>query len=98
MNYELAKELEAAGFQARSEALPRNKFGIPSFDHDAVFFPDLSELIEACGDEFGSVGRDPDGRGWEAWSMDTKILIDACHSPEHAVARLWLALNRPVVE
>jgi hypothetical protein len=63
-----------------------------------VYFPDLSELIEACGDQFIELERTD--HKWFAqggWIED-----DCCRqphkseegaNPEEAVATLWLALH-----
>lgn len=62
---------------------------------EVVFFPTLSELIEACGERFGSVGKnslDVNDYVWEAWDND--CYVDFGDTPEEAVARLWLALNK----
>ena len=90
MNYALAKELKDAGF-------PEPTHCDCSFSqlNGGYYAPSLSELIEACGLKFGSLNRY--GDVWDAeppaddithgaWSGDT---------PEEAVARLWLALNKP---
>lgn len=65
-----------------------------------VYLPTLSELIEACGDDFVSMNKRPDG--WRAFAdneeftgFDTMMpVVSAVGStPEEAVARLWLALK-----
>lgn len=88
MNYELAKELEAAGFQKR---------GGPMFIEDDFFPPHLEELIEACGDQFGRLEKI--GQSWVAiggWNTATAQWMLVQHSGDltTAVARLWLALNK----
>ena len=52
--------------------------------------PTLSELIEACGELFSNLDRDPFGK-WEA--LATHGQGHEGSTPEEAVARLWLALN-----
>ena len=65
----------------------------------------LSELIEACGvgfKELELIGLGKDGWGhlgkivemWEARSSIRGVLIEVASTPEEAVARLWLALNK----
>ena len=58
MTYELAKELKDAGFpQTRRDAtlpLDRERGTV-----EPLMVPTLSELIDACGECFGSLGR-----GW----------------------------------
>lgn len=65
-----------------------------------VYEPTISELIEACGDKFHTLGRSPDRLWWAAEFKDSAIFEDTYplrvggNSPEEAVARLWLALNK----
>ena len=102
MAYELAKELKDAGFPQ------------PAFDFKGVvlfaeygepvdtqaYAPVLSELIEACGTNFGGLVRLSEG----AWNAATPVIDTGMSygepstevegsAPEEAVARLWLALN-----
>ena len=94
MDYELAKELEDAGFP------PGGKGGfVASPDkvvvrrEDRVYCPTLSELIAACGDQFHSLIRTDNG-----WDAAANFFPRRVHgtTPEEAIARLWLALNRSV--
>lgn len=96
MNYELAKQLKDARF-------PYSEDWYMNDNGDGLFYKiGLSELIEACGDNFGSVGRYVDMTGkyiWEAIQQDE--IIDEEHAkfergdtPEEAVAKLWLELNK----
>ena len=91
MNYKLAKQLKEVGF-------PQHKFE----DHNKeclnrvnmdVCFPTLSELIEACGDEFTSLGRGyiRDNPYFEAESYEL-----SCKGkiPLEAVAKLYIKLNK----
>jgi hypothetical protein len=55
-------------------------------------FPTLSELIEACGDEFYELVRDEDGT-FICRSDYTEMDIVRCSTPEEAVANLYLKLN-----
>jgi hypothetical protein len=58
--------------------------------------PMLSELIEACGDGFEALSK----RDESEWLAISKVgLLDKSQgrlgkTPEEAVARLWLALNK----
>lgn len=67
-----------------------------------AYIPTLSELIEACGDKFHRLekGDDEDsanGNYWLAYtSFDEAGLVAQGATPEIAVAKLWLALNRKV--
>src|SRR3990167_4174878 len=63
--------------------------------------PSLSELIKACGDGFRMLERHPVTGLWlthkshdiEVWSMQVGKELKY-GTPEEAVARLWLALQR----
>lgn len=74
LDYELGKELKDVGFPQngkgerqyfRSGVRDRTEYG---HEGEAVYFPTLSELIEACGDEFMSLRRaesyEYKGKGW----------------------------------
>ncbi len=94
MNYELLKQLKEAGF-------PQDKLGqcptCGSFEnpyHD----PTLSELIEACGDNFHTLCK-----GWknqvpgfyaDNWPLTTPFYEVFGKTPKEAVANLYLALNK----
>lgn len=90
MNYELAKELKEAGFMDSIDWIKT------PFD-DVVPNPTLSELIHACRDEFNGLDKDKSLSAgvvyWvgKAWSLDENTTGS---TPEEAVARLWLALNK----
>jgi hypothetical protein len=60
-----------------------------------VYLPSLIELIEACGDSFFrlSHSQNNDGTSWDAESWNTGE-IETGSTPEEAVARIWLALNK----
>lgn len=83
MNYELAKELQDAGWVYKD--------GTRSVGPTAT--PTLEELIEACGDDNLLLGRDH--KGWSAQTNNkfTRTFTDDYSTPTEAVARLWLALN-----
>ncbi|MGO9048294.1 MAG: hypothetical protein ACLQFW_15645 [Xanthobacteraceae bacterium] len=58
---------------------------------DGYYCPDVSDLIEACGDRFA--------RLWVSTAIWTAESDDPPHavlgeSPEEALAKLWLALNK----
>lgn len=94
MNYKLAKELKDAGYSQDKIKLPDGVFDIPE---TLVYLPNLSELIEACGEEFYSLTKNPlTPKLWDACrikdSSGARRTILA-HTPEEAVAGLWLALN-----
>ena len=99
MNYELAKQLQEAGFPC--------KYIIGELNDERTsnkYFPTLSELIEACG-KFGLFSlfkklddSEPTEVYWLAhnWGYGTypKLTESIGYSPEEAVARLWLSLNK----
>ena len=94
MTYETAKKLKDAGFPMEYEL---DNFS--DFDkYKAWIDIDLSELIEACGDKFDALGKcKNDGMsrivdGWIAVDEDNKRRWGK--TPEEAVAKLWLALNK----
>jgi len=102
MNYELAKELKDLDFwsehSARTSEYP---------DKDGFVPPDLPELIEACGEGFCCLlrcskegypesyekyfGADDVMYG-DKFGLSTMEYVGS--TPEEAVARLWLALNK----
>jgi len=97
MTYELAKELENAGFP------------MPSDDYEYLFtaynqtythyinVPTLSELIEACGKAWFTLQYiTTDDEGWTAGKYRGKehVSVGYCSTPEEAVARLYLALKK----
>ena len=72
---------------------------------DFVYYPTLSELIEACGDDFGSLIGNKDC--WTAGTtscMDCetysgeKNLFKTGSTPDISVANLWLELHKNSVE
>jgi hypothetical protein len=112
MTYELAKELKDAGF-------PQEGDGGFCLDNDCkddrktctciAYQPTLSELIEACGDEFLALRHapsryrgDPESRpmDWQACGGEFRATHwsyqQSGYTPEEATARLWLALNQKV--
>lgn len=98
MTYELAKELKDAGFpQTRRDAT------INADEGDGVqplMLPTLSELIEACGEDFDSLDKTPGHISSVKWLAKTNYGTRKPPehgygaTPEEAVARLWLALNK----
>lgn len=66
MRYELALELKNNGFVSKADFKPYSRFFCPhsieerKMAHvpncpEAIYFPDLEELIEACGEEFAGL-------------------------------------------
>ena len=102
MDYQLAKELKTAGFPYRMTEPVRSM--APIGTNDYVTLPTLSELVEACGHKVSDFRLDRSFVGGEhsvLWTA-TMLLRDEKESlwqgqgntPEEAVARLWLALNK----
>ena len=56
---------------------------------DRVYVPTLEELIDACGENFGSLHKQNDG--WLAYANCDQSCF--AKTPAEAVARLWLALQ-----
>ena len=105
MNYELAKKLKDAGFQFNSyvPVLANDINGNPIEIEENVVdrFPTLSELIEACGEEFKHLGRfeqeisNSSPSHYTVWYVvgHTIPKVEA-KTPKEAVANLWLRLNK----
>jgi len=103
MNYELAKELKDAGFpqqlwtgqsyyyEGGDNALLSDGFQENENVSDKIKIPTLSELIEACGEGAFMLLNKGDGTYWVA-ALNGKGAEGI--TPEEAVARLWLALNK----
>lgn len=107
MTYELAKQLKDAGFPQNSrdticwdEVIYRNTTPNPYSDKSASI-PTLSELIEACKfppDIFvheihlSKFAYGSGGYKYGAYVCCQPINVDACDTPEEAVAKLWLKL------
>jgi hypothetical protein len=100
MTYELAKQLKDAGFSnIRMGDYFAHSMGSHSDTRDSEscycnedHFPTLSELIEAV-DEFSYLAdRRYRGLDWVACGGGSEEVTDK--TPEEAVAKLWLALNK----
>lgn len=96
MDYSLAKELKDAGFPQNGGWYTRE---IGDFlqmnettpkDNNWVFCPILSELIEACGEGIELLRNDI--HEWKAYGSRGEFAKGS--TPEEAVTRLWLALNK----
>jgi hypothetical protein len=87
VTYELAKQLKIAGF--------KDSNGWVWHDSETLPMPTLSELINACGEDFISLIHPPIVGAWEAYAQPVDDSIDSVGStPEEAVAKLWLSLNK----
>lgn len=91
MKYELAQQLKDAGFPQRqgcSACLYNTAFN--GMDEN-VYLPSLSELINACGENFGCLQYNQ--TFWQA-NHTTKSIEGIGDTSEEAVAKLWLELNK----
>ncbi len=90
MDYELAKSLMDAGFpQTGKGSLTGSPNKLVWRSGDRVYVPTLEELIEACGESFGSLDKQHDG--WLAYTNNDHGCF--AETPAEAVARLWLSLQ-----
>jgi hypothetical protein len=103
MDYELAKQLKDAGFKQKGvgydEKYNMHAYEESKYPEHVVTFPTLSELIEACGDEFFALIHEIKPPYDESWFASTKLNVykdDSCWGtkPEIAVAKLWLYMNK----
>jgi len=87
MEYELAKELKDNNFKT-----PRGIWFAEKMEYLPA--PTLSELIEACGEDFDRlILRSPTiNPFWEAYNL--KDERERGKTPEESVARLWLGINK----
>ena len=99
MTYELAKQLKYAGFPIKPYPEWALKMDGPlgEAEYRECYRPTLSELIEACGNDFLELGKAPAEYlpnlkiNWVARKDETVYGLG--YSPEEAVAKLWLALK-----
>ena len=90
MDYELAKSLMDAGFpQIGKGRLIGSPNKLVWRSSDRIYAPTLEELIDACGENFGSLNKQNDG--WCASANYDQSFL--AKTPTEAVARLWLALQ-----
>ncbi len=105
MEYELAKKLKNAGFPQFMNMgeyhygntigqIDQNCWRLQKVDDDTamewVKIPTLSELIEACGEEFNNMFHIE--KKWRCCSFQDEDVMG--NTPEEAVANLWLELNK----
>lgn len=110
MNYELCKKLKDTGFLQENSFDERTSFinnrsvewyGDELKDEfEPCKIPTLSELIEACGDDFEELRYNKEDKIWFANSWHFGYggfdeIADGTEgkTPEEAVAKLWLKLN-----
>lgn len=101
MNYELAKELKDAGFLQEGKTTEYIIAHKGYSETVMLYIPTLSELIEACGVAFEGLIYSP-RKGTELhkeWYAGGRKNLgfeqkENGDTPEIAVAKLWLALNK----
>lgn len=95
MIYELAKQLKDAGFP---QGMRPDVYFIPQLigdDGEFAYLPTLSELIEACGRSLVFLRRVAAlHERKDKWQSGNDIIFYEGSTPEEAVAKLWLALNK----
>jgi len=103
IDYELAKELKDVGFpqKGKGETFQLNWAETTTASGNTAYIPTLSELIEACGEGFTKLLRcrviqiDTEGVTYMFRAIDFNGLsTELYRTPEEAVARLCLALNK----
>lgn len=114
LNYDLCTRLKEARFpqQLNEGDLICKHSDDPSLAHrfgcreDKIYKPTLSELIEACGDDFDRLQQSrlfdqkiSRIQQWSAWKIRTKKdhfenIVFVGSTPEEAVANLYLELNQ----
>lgn len=96
MNYEMALKLKKAGFPRVGSV----EISINNGVEEELWFPTLSELIEACGNGIGVLERL--GFQWIAREdhesgdeIPDGFRTGIGSTPEEAIVNLWLILNAP---
>ncbi len=100
MEHELALKLKDAGFLQGGagdtvyEIICEGTVDVAYFD--PAYAPTLSELIEACIGEYWFTLAELKPHAWraEGRTLDLKTLRGKGKTPEEAVAKLWLELNK----
>ena len=89
MEYGLAKQLKDAGFPQLSISFKTTVEG------DSTAVPSLSELIEACGEDFGTLELLLDENRYWYWRARSRngLAVGQGEFPTEALARLWLVLH-----
>lgn len=99
IEYKLAKQLKEAGFPQPEHwgcdiCGPKKECPIKEHYKDEVYNPSLSELIEACGGQFDNLERD----GEYNWKAHSTSGHEDGKTPELAVAKLWLQLEKEKIK
>ena len=101
MKYILAKQLKDAGFPEGKEGKLIDGEDCDVCGYHVYYVPTLSELIEACGDEFCELVQSDHYKLWIArgdvdWPKKLpsyNLLSGEGLTPEEAVANLYIALK-----
>jgi hypothetical protein len=91
IKYELAKQLKDAGFKQYGRGGMLTKLNEDFTRQESVYEPTLSELIEACGEDFGNL--EYDNNIWNCWAKNPKY-HGYGSTPEEAVAKLYISLHK----
>lgn len=109
IDYKLAKELKEVGFPQEGNIMiiENGDIILHSYDHcycprcqgyeEFCIIPTLSELIEACGEEFGGISKELNYfRCWSKSDLKKHIIKIYTNgsTTEEAVAKLYIALNK----
>ena len=88
ISYQLARNLKDAEFPQSELARAQQQAS-----YHYVSLPTLSTLLEACGENFGALGREPDCSVACEYISERGEWTNAHEgeTPEDAVARLWLS-------
>jgi hypothetical protein len=97
MNYDLAKELKEAGFpQGGNGGWTGSKEKIVWRSGHLVYVPTLTELIDACGHQLFFLCDKDDSLA--VHHINGTKFQGAGTTPQEAVARLWLAIQKATYE
>lgn len=94
---ETARKLKDAGFPIIKRNEEEFSHWIETIDgkHITTYLPNLSELIEACGDDFFQLIKAFQAENPRKWFANniTGGIEGEGSTPEEAVGRLWLAIH-----
>ena len=76
----------------KEAGFPQEGYGSFAMEGERLYFPTLSELIEACGGGLQNLTNF--GDLWQTNCKEGMTGITAGITPEEAVASLWLRLNK----
>lgn len=99
MNYSLVKQLRDAGFPKYWKGFDMHDPAVLEKDwmlmYEYCYSPSLTELIQACGDKFHQLGYFSSENLWGASAQNnTGLDLFGHQTPEEAVSKLWLELNK----